>query len=83
MNRDLQNGLCCGDVNEQYGLDFHDLTNIWVDLFTGKEFKWLDFICPFIGSCTFNRTLRALQLQVHATICTHIWYIVIHLPFVD
>ncbi len=40
----------------------------------GNDFKWLDFICPFIGACTFNRTLRALQLQVHATICAHIWY---------
>ncbi len=74
MNRDLQNGRYCGDVPEQYWLDFHDLTNIWVDLFTGNDFKWLDFICPFTGACTFNRTLLALQLQVHATICAHIRY---------
>ncbi len=53
-DQDLQNGRCCGDVNEQYGLDFHDLTNIWVDLFTGNDFKSLDFICPFTGACTFN-----------------------------
>ncbi len=31
----LQNGLFCGDVNEQYSLDFHDLITIWDDLFTG------------------------------------------------
>ncbi len=37
---------------EQYGLDFHDLTNILEDLFTGNDFKWLDFICPFTGACT-------------------------------
>ncbi len=58
----------CGDVNEQYGLDFHDLTNIWEDLFTGDDFIWLDFICPFTGACTFNRTLRALQQTICALI---------------
>ncbi len=73
-NQDLQNGRYCGDVSEQYGLDFHDLTNIWVDLFTENNFKWLDFICPFTGACTFNGTLHALQLQVHATICVDIRY---------
>ncbi len=62
-------------MNEQYGLDFHDLTNISEGLFTGNDFKWLDFICPFTGACTFNRALSALQLQVHATICIPIWYI--------
>ncbi len=56
-------------------VDFHHLTNIWVDLFTGNDFKWLDFICPFTGACTFNRTLRALQLKVHAIICAHIRYV--------
>ncbi len=63
-NQDLQNGRCCEDVNEQYGLDFHDLTNIWEDLFMGNDFKWLDYICPFTGAYIFNRTLCALQLQV-------------------
>ncbi len=44
----------------------------------GNDFKWLDFICPFTNACTFNQTLCALQLQVHATICAHIQYAVFY-----
>ncbi len=66
--RDLQNGQCCGDLNEQYGLDFHDFTNIWVDLFTGNDFKWWDFIFP--SSILVGRYVPLMSIHVGRYVCS-------------